>query len=31
MIFGNKDHLKHVIEDFMLRYRERVRQSTKLE
>jgi len=29
--FIPKDHLKHIIEDFMSRYKECVRQSTKLE
>ncbi|MEM2320708.1 MAG: thioredoxin domain-containing protein [Candidatus Bathyarchaeia archaeon] len=28
--FVPKDHLKHAIEDFMLRYKECVRQSTRL-
>ncbi|MEM1561437.1 MAG: thioredoxin domain-containing protein [Candidatus Bathyarchaeia archaeon] len=29
--FIPKDHLKHIIEDFMSQYKECVRQSTKLE
>lgn len=29
--FVPKDHLKHIIEDFMLRYKECVKQSTRFE